>query len=172
MKTIVGKVYEVEIGVPIKKRAGGTYEGWRLTYKTDDGEINKVEKAVTNFKYQPSLKAALESLAKGDDFTMELEKDGDFWNVTSLAKGANIPTPTPKDASPSRYKTDRTESDAARQVSIVRQSSLKAAVDAIGPGSSASKYIEMAKTFEDFVNGTYVLPEKTSKKAVKEAEVE
>lgn len=177
MKTITGKVYEVEIGAQIKKRAGGTYEGWRLTYKTPDGELQKVEKPVANFKYQPSLKTALEGLSKDDEFTMEMEKDGDFWNVTSIAKGVSMPAQTGKaDNKPTSYKTDKSgnwetsEERAARQVMIVRQSSLSTAVALLGPGNTTAAVIKTAKAFEDYVMGKEAA--KAEKRVASEPEVE
>lgn len=154
MKTIVGKVVQIKIGVPVKKKDGGTYDGWTLTYEKEDGTIEQIAKATAQFKYQPSLKTSLEALSKDDDFTLEMEKnDKGFWDIVSIAKGANMPAPTPK----KEYKTDKSgnyetpDERAKRQVLIVRQSSLSNAIEALGPGKKAAEYTKLAESFVDFV---------------------
>jgi hypothetical protein len=158
MKTIIGKVIKVEIGVPVKKKDGGTYDAWRLTYNDSDGAVAQIAKPVGGLKFQPALKAALESLSPDDEFTVEMEKnDKGYLDVTSVRKGVDMPTPTTftrKD-----YKTDKSgnwetsEERAKRQVHITRQSSLDRAVQLSGlRGKLDTKdVLKLAETFETWV---------------------
>lgn len=160
---VIGTVVSVEIDVEIAKADGGVYQGSRLTYRDNEGKIK--ERAFHNnaFKFNKTLKVQLSNLKAGDSFTMEMEKKGDFWNVNSILPnvkteavqkqyvGASAATPSPK----STYETP--EERAKKQVYIVRQSSISAAVDMLaangGKKTTAKEVIEVAKEFEAYVFG-------------------
>lgn len=141
MAQINGTVVAVEIDVPVKKNGGGTYQGWSLVYKDNTGEIKTMSKHMNSLKYAQPLKNGLESLKAGDAFTLEQEKEGDFWNPKSIYKSTATIAPgsvqeklTPgmtvqqfKTAgNSSTYST--VEERAQTQKYIVRQSSITAAL--------------------------------------------
>lgn len=159
-------VVSVEMDVEIQKQAGGSYKGARLTYRDASGAIK--EKAFTQqaLKYNPQVKTTLSNLAAGDKAIMEMEKNGDFWNVKTLTKDGSVssvatnstpasggnkasPTASPK----STYETP--EERAKKQVYIVRQSSITAALTYLGDTKkmSINDVIAVAKQFEAYVFG-------------------
>jgi hypothetical protein len=163
-KTVTGTVVKIDLNVPIKKKAGGTYPGWQMIYQTNEGVTETVAKHVNTLKYDPPLKATLEGLVPNDPFTMELEKgDTGFWEVKSLSKGNNLPTQavgrvtTDEGSTPVRQtKTDKgtwetAEERQARQVLIVRQSCLAQAVGYKGSKATAAEVLATANEFVDWV---------------------
>jgi hypothetical protein len=88
MATVVGTVIAIGIDVPVKKQAGGTYQGWELVYKTDSGEIRTEAKPMTGLKFNRALADSLADLAVGDVFTLVKEKNqAGFYDVQSVTKG-------------------------------------------------------------------------------------
>ena len=80
----------------IKKKDGGTYQGVELVFKDEEGKTQTKAFHNNTFKFNKALKNTLADLNKGDKFTAEMEKDGDFWNWKKLYKGAiETTTPTP-----------------------------------------------------------------------------
>lgn len=161
---VFGKVIEVTENATIAKNGGGSYKGTRFTYRDSKDESIKERGIHENaLKYNPSLKTSLSELKSGDDFTMTLEKEGEFWNIKGLVKGTteiNIPikgnfqgvSTTPK----STYQT--AEERAQTQVYIVRQSTIAHAISYFSlPGSKdvgVNDIIQVAKQFEAHVFGT------------------
>ena len=142
MAQINGTVVAVEIDVPVKKNGGGTYQGWSLVYKDNTGEIKTMSKHMNSLKYAQPLKNGLESLKAGDAFTLEQEKEGDFWNPKSIYKstgghikddgtvglGAKSAPAKPAYTAPSSSTYSTVEERAQTQKYIVRQSSITAAL--------------------------------------------
>lgn len=142
MAQINGTVVAVEIDVPVKKNGGGTYQGWSLVYKDNTGEIKTMSKHMNSLKYAQPLKNGLESLKPGDSFTLEQEKEGDFWNPKSIYKstgghikddgtvglGAKSAPAKPAYTAPSSSTYSTVEERAQTQKYIVRQSSITAAL--------------------------------------------
>jgi hypothetical protein len=168
MKTITGKILSIEIGVAVNKRDGGTYQGWRLVYRNSEGKTEEIAKPMAGLKYQPALGEALKKLAAGDEFTAEMEKNAsNYWEVISVRKGSEMPSEaagtTVQPAAKKEYKTDKsgnwetTEERAARQVMIVRQSSLGHSVALFtgchkeGDRITSKDVLKMAETFEAWV---------------------
>lgn len=168
MATINGTVVAIEIDVPVKKNGGGTYQGWSLVYKDNTGEIKTMSKHMNSLKYAQPLKNGLESLKAGDAFTLEQEKEGDFWNPKSIYKSEVVATAKPNStttttrtsgysapASSSTYST--VEERAQTQKYIVRQSSITAALKLLelqGVKKAITlDVISLAKEFEDYVMG-------------------
>lgn len=156
MKTITGKILSIEIGVNVKKKDGGTYEAWRLRYTDADDKIQEIAKPIGGLKYQPQLKAALEALREGDEFTADMEKnDRGYLEVVSIRKGSEMPSDT-GGAAPKSYKTDKqyetAEERKARQTYIVRQTSLDRSVDLVIHGKIDEKNVlKVAEKFENWV---------------------
>lgn len=136
MAQINGTVVAVEIDVPVKKNGGGTYQGWSLVYKDNTGEIKTMSKHMNSLKYAQPLKNGLESLKAGDAFTLEQEKEGDFWNPKSIYKSKDIPAmlkgdvvvSKPAYTAPGSSTYSTVEERAQTQKYIVRQSSITAAL--------------------------------------------
>jgi hypothetical protein len=156
-KTISGKVVAVDFDIDVQKKAGGTYKGWSLTYRGPDGKTESFTKPMAGLKFQASLKGALQELKPGDEFVGQLEKNkDDYWELTSLSKGGNLPVQNNAE----QYRSNRSASNDysdPRQVSIVRQSSLKSAVDyyAALPAEEqlgGMMVLDIAEKFEAWVN--------------------
>ncbi len=134
---VQGVVITVALETDVKKKDGGTYNGWELVYKSTDGEIRSIAKPVTSLQYNAPLKKGLSELTQGDEFTLTQEKNkAGFYDVKSIVKGfsetpqaASVPTAssTAKPQAVSNYETR--EERNARQRLIVRQSSLSVAKD-------------------------------------------
>lgn len=147
-----GIVITVSLNTKAKKQAGGTYDAWELVYKNLDGEVKTIQKPVQGLRFNPALKASLESLSAGDEFTITLEKNaGGFWDVKSVEKGlvvAAAPVVAPSASKPqaqNNYQGRDYETKAERtkkQEYIIRQSSLSAAVAVLSAGAKTSPKVE------------------------------
>lgn len=160
---VKGTVVSVELDVQVAKNGGGTYPGARLSYRDENGALK--EKGFHNnvFKFNAGLKAQLANLSPGNVFNMEMEKEGEFWNVKgiTLASAAapvadkDVPATgkaTPYTASPkSTYETP--EERAKKQLYIIRQSSINQAIEYKGQKASIEDIIKVAKQFEAHVYG-------------------
>lgn len=161
MAQINGTVVAVEIDVPVKKNGGGTYQGWSLVYKDNTGEIKTMSKHMNSLKYAQPLKNGLESLKAGDAFTLEQEKEGDFWNPKSIYKStATVATAKPAYTAPSSSTYSTVEERAQTQKYRVRQSSITAALKVLELRGTkkveVNDVITLAQYFEEFVMGTNV----------------
>lgn len=164
---INGTVVSVEFDQTIPKVNGGSYQGTRLMYRDEGGQLKEQNFTTQTLKYNAQIKAALSNLSAGEKFVMVKEKEKDFWNVKSIQKanevvvggpqmatgGATKPTTSPK----STYETP--EERARRQVLIVRQSSISSAVEFVNGLTKTAehtpeKVVEVARIFESFVMGT------------------
>ena len=170
---VQGKVIESQVNIQVPKKGGGTYPGCLLTYRDRDGKACEQAFHENAFKYNAALMESLQSLVNGDTFMMEKEKKGDFWNVLSIAKTDGMtasPAPVASGGSPSSspeskpagkvlgstYETP--EERAKKQVYIVRQSSITAALAyfALNKATKASTedILAIAKEFEKHVFAT------------------
>lgn len=163
IKTVTGKVIQVNIDTMVQKKGGGTYPGWQLIYNSN-GKIETLAKHMNSLKYAPTLAATLKTLATDDDITIQLKKeDGDqYWEVDSIRKGSEIPSGggDPVQQPARKYQTDKSstyetpEERALRQALIVRQSSVTSAIAAL-PGSDMKTILKAAKQIEDHVWAGY-----------------
>lgn len=165
MKQLVGTVVAVSMDAIIKKKDGGTYQGVELVFKDEEGKTQTKAFHNNTFKFNQALKNTLADLNKGDKFTAEMEKDGDFWNWKKLYKGAaeakqlNAQASAAKQPYQARpndtYETK--EERATRQVMIVRQSSLTAALKLLelqgAKKPTANDVVSIAAEFEAWVLG-------------------
>lgn len=156
-----GTVVSVEFDVQIAKKDGGQYPGARFSYRDSTGKL--VEQAFHNnsLKYNANLKTQLGNLTNGSGFIMEKEKEGDFWKVVSIQPnvtptttptGSSSVKPNPTTSPKSTYETP--EERAARQVYIVRQSSIGHALTYLSANKkdySVTDILKLAKTFETHV---------------------
>lgn len=163
---VQGKVVESQVNVQVPKKGGGTYPGCMLTYRGADGKVAEQAFHENAFKYNAPLLEVLKTLATGDTFVMEKEKKGDFWNVVSITKTDGITAPAASlmpssqtAAKPagkvlgSTYETP--EERAKKQVYIVRQSSITAALGYFtlnkATKASTEDILAIAKEFEKYV---------------------
>ena len=65
-----GIVISLDLNAKIKKNGGGSYDGWQLIYKTPEGEVKTLAKPVQSLRFNAALKASLETLSPGDEFTV------------------------------------------------------------------------------------------------------
>lgn len=177
---INGKVVDVEFNVDVAKKDGGTYVGTTLTYKDGQGKVNAkswVAKALDHAA-SAKVKAALQTLSKGDNFVAEAVKnDAGFWNWVDLKKSVGTqqaPASTQQAAPRSTWQGETPEERAERraldkekfafekekQKLIIRQSSLSNAIaymkdDRALPDYSVEQAIAVAKQFEAYVLGNY-----------------
>jgi hypothetical protein len=177
---IQGVVVSYSPNTKATKQGGGTYDAWELVYRNEKNEIKSVVKPATGLKFKPNLKTGLAALSPGDQFTMVMEKENDYWTPQSVEKGlkdvqdmgagsaakpdgnrALAPAREGK-VTGSNYETPeertiRREIDAKRQVIITRQATLNTALEALkaihgGPGQfTTDAVIALAKDFEKHV---------------------
>lgn len=154
MSNLTGTFVEVEFDANVEKRAGGTYNGFRVTYKDNKGEYQTMVKTMKTLEVTPGLRAGLDSLKAGEAFTIERKRDGDFLNPTKAYVGqpvggsepapAKVYTPGPKTASEqgmmpvaktntfevnNELKEKQMKIDELKQPLIIRQVCLKAAAE-------------------------------------------
>lgn len=168
---ILGTVVALDMNATIKKKAGGTYPGVRLTYRDKDEELKEETMHENGIKYNAELGAGIKSLEVDDKFTMVKEKEGDFWNVKDLYKGhdaaaSNATKPTSSGNTSSKAASSSggggnstyptADERAKTQCQIVRQSSLGHAVNltnAIGnKKATPADIIAIAQQFEQYVH--------------------
>lgn len=175
---VIGTVVSVELDIEVPKNGGGSYPGGRLTYRDADGAIKEKCFHNNSFKFVPGLKTALSNLSPGVVFEMEQIKEGEFLNVKSIkpstatSKATPVAVPgnaeaykaTPHASPKSTYETP--EERAKKQVYIVRQSSISAAIAYIGKAATIEQLLTTAKAFEAYVFSTSVEVEPDSEEVV------
>lgn len=131
------------------------YTVTNVSYKNAEGKVKGMK--VFPFKEQASVAAAFADAKPGDVYEAAFRKnDKDFWEFapTPTKTGATEKVSAAAGASggTTRSNWETSEERAARQVMIVRQSSLSTAV-ALKPKATVEEIIGVAKQFEDFVMG-------------------
>lgn len=161
---ISGTVISVALETQVKNKAGNLYPAWQLIFKGPDGKVSDITKHINGFKYGggPALKAALEALQPGDNFTAVLEKKGDFNEVTQIVKGdytavAQAPA-TPASPATGRVTGSNYETPEEREwnrIRIIRQSGINYAINLLKTEKnipSVDEVLVVAKQFAEFVN--------------------
>jgi hypothetical protein len=145
----------IDVGAPNTHAAknGRSYQSIEVTYKDDQGQVKN--KKLMSFS-NPSVFNHIKDLTKGDQINLRTEKDAaGYWQWIGLEGDKTVATETKTTpqtggrVTGSNYETK--EERAARQVLIVRQSSLSSAVELLGPGKSVEEVLAIAKQFEDYV---------------------
>jgi len=148
----------VDVGTPSTKASsnGRSYQEIEITYKTENGQV--ANKKLMSFS-NPSVFNHIKGLAKGEVVSVTTVKNAKgFWDWTGIGNEGDAPVATqskPATAQAggrvtgSNYETK--EERAARQVFIIRQSSLSTAVELLGQGKSVDEVIATAKQFEAYV---------------------
>jgi hypothetical protein len=145
----------IDVGAPNTHAAknGRSYQSIEVTYKDDQGQVKN--KKLMSFS-NPSVFNHIKDLTKGDQINLRTEKDAaGYWQWIGIEGDKTVATETKTTpqaggrVTGSNYETK--EERAARQVLIVRQSSLSSAVELLGPGKSVEEVLAIAKQFEDYV---------------------
>lgn len=148
----------VDIGKPNSKttKNGRSYQEIEVTYKNEQGQVGN--KKLISFS-NPSVFNHIKDLTKGDEINVVTSKDSaGYWQWTGIGGEGSEPSisvqakPTAQAGgrvTGSNYETK--EERAARQVFIIRQSSLSTAVELLGQGKSVDEVIATAKQFEAYV---------------------
>jgi hypothetical protein len=144
----------VDVGSPNTHAAknGRSYQSIEVTYKNEQGQV--ANKKLMSFS-NPSVFNYIKELTKGAQVNVTTTKDANgYWQWTGIGGDGSVATPESKPATGGRvtgsnYETK--EERAARQVYIIRQSSLSTAVDLLGQGSKVADVIATAKEFEAYV---------------------
>jgi hypothetical protein len=147
--------------------AGKKYQVLEVAYKDDQGKI--AGKKILSFSH-PTVFNTLKAAQAGEKYDVTSTKEGDYWNWTDISKatGATIPAGAMQESTAAtktqafaqnandRYETK--EERAARQVMIVKQSSLAQAVATLSVNSGKDKLqvedvLKVAETYADWVLG-------------------
>jgi len=139
----------------LASKTGKTFEQLEVAYKNDQGQTQS--KKLVSFSNPEVFKVAKtwEKGAVVDIRAIKNEKTG-YWDWIGFGQGdAPVATTTgstaPTRVTGSTYETK--EERTARQILIVRQSSISSAVELLGPGKSVADIIATAKQFEEYVFG-------------------
>jgi hypothetical protein len=151
----------IDVGAPNTHAAknGRSYQSIEVTYKGDNGQT--ATKKLMSFS-NPSVFNHIKNLTKGDVVDVVTTKDDNgYWQWTNIGSGQGTATASATSSAPatggkvsgSNYETK--EERAARQVYIVRQSSISAAISTLSVGAKSSPnsadVIKLAKEFEAYV---------------------
>ena len=153
----------IDVGAPNTHAAknGRSYQSIEVTYKDEQAQTKT--KKLMSFT-NPNVFNHIKGLGKGDVVNVTTVKEGDFWQWTSVATGdATSSTASEPSSKPAAAGVNRTtgsnyetkEERAARQVYIVRQSSISAAIGALTIGAksipTSDAILALAKEFETYV---------------------
>lgn len=157
----------ISVGAPqtIPTKNGKSYQAIEVAYKKDGKIEGKKIMSFTN----PAVFKAVQGFSQGDFITVTTEKnEAGYWQWEGVSKGdaTAAPTATPQSAAATGGGTTKStgtswetkEERAAKQIMIVRQSSISSAValaNATGDKkSSADSIIRVAQEFEAYVMDT------------------
>lgn len=148
-----GTVIKIERNTDIAKKSGGSYKGTLLVFKdSSDGKIKDRAFHNKSLEFNKSVAEELAVLADNDAFVMEMEKNGEFWNVTKITKGSG----NGRVAGSQTGKGQTTNQYDNRQDLIVRQNCVGNAVKFLeitkAKSPAVADVIAVAKQFEEYVN--------------------
>ena len=146
----------IDVGQPNTHAAknGRNYQSIEVTYKAENGQV--ANKKLMSFS-NPSVFNHIKGLSKGAVLNVTTTKDAaGYWQWTGIGDDNVADTTQTKPAATgggrvtgSNYETK--EERAARQVYIIRQSSISSAVELLGQGKSVDEVLSVAKQFEAYV---------------------
>ena len=167
MSDIQGKFISFEPSMQAEKKAGGTYNAWRIIYEDGFGAVKNITKPAGTLLHTPGLKNGLERLVSGDSFVMERQEKDGFQNPVKVYKSegaAQQAQPIAKAAAPAptgpntfevnnQLKEKQMKLDEIRQPLIVRQTCLKAAAElaVLFKFKTEEEVLQQAKRFIAFV---------------------
>lgn len=124
---INGKVVEIEKGVLITGK-NGDYKGSKIIFKDGTGKVQEKAFHENTFKYNKAFEKELHALSAGDSFVATLEKKGEYWNWLAIKKSTGETQPMAKPAAATGGNWETAEERKNKQVYIIRQSSISAAL--------------------------------------------
>lgn len=141
---------------PVNVPDGKKYQVCELGYKTEDGKVKAMR--IFGFGDSKPVFDIAKSAKVGDVLEAAYsQNDKGYWQFASLAStGESTPVASASNTPAARGNWETSEERAARQVMIVRQSSLSTAqamLEANKAKAEASDVIEVAKQFEAYVMG-------------------
>lgn len=147
----------IDVGAPNTHAAknGRTYQSLEVTYKNEQGQAQS--KKLMSFSNPQVFKAA-QTWEKGTQVNVTTEKDANgYWQWTGLGGESTVADnkPTASGGNSTRvtgsnYETK--EERAARQVYIIRQSSISSAIDLLKDSKpTVEGVLQVAKQFEDYI---------------------
>lgn len=146
-----------------KSKGKAKWTEFTVTYDSDKGEK---EKRFISFK--PDEYKVGKSLVVGKTYETRFEKDGDFWNWVGAEEVADVGKPAAANKAVAGAAWD-----ADRQLHIVRQSMIKAAVDlTVGLKLKEASKGDIASLADFFVEYVYKGLPKAAKVEQQEPEVE
>lgn len=168
------KIVDVDVQQGTTK-GGKSYEFLEVSYKNLSFQEKAESKKVMPFGSKEVF-ATLKSASKGDVFTLLREKDdAGYWQWIGIAVGdvaiegaqQSAPQAASKAATPAPKSTFETpEERAKKQVYIVRQSSISAAIETLKTDKknpTKEEVVALAAFYTDFVFGNDVKPAVTEK---------
>lgn len=148
---------QIEI-LDVKTENKGKYNVAVVSFKRDDGKVDG--KNIMSFTFKDVYKTLSEAKL-GDKFDVKAVKnDKGYWDWTEVTSaGKNTDPSGPKATQTTRSNFETPEERARRQVYIVRQSSVSAALElaSLNKGKervSEAEIIESARKFEEYVFAT------------------
>ena len=139
-------VIDIEFDTVAQKSGKGTYQKATVTYRDlkQGGKVNS--KQLFDFSAK-DIWNTLKIAEKGDTFLVTMEKnDRGYWDWLAMEKAVEKPQQA---AAALRGNTGYDPDN--RQLMIVRQSSLKAAIDLLGQGTAVDEVIELSERFIRYV---------------------
>ena len=124
---INGKVVEIEKSILIEG-TNGAYKGSKIIYKDVEGKVKEKAFHENTFKYNKAFEKELHALSAGDSFVATLEKKGEYWNWLSIKKSTGGAPTLAKPAAATGGNWETAEERKNKQVYIIRQSSISAAL--------------------------------------------
>ena len=139
----------------------GKYKQLEVAYKGQDGKVSS--KKIMSFA-APDVFKTLSSSKQGDEFSVvTVKNDKGYWDWTEVTQGTGGGAVKSAGATASPRSTYETpEERAARQVLIVRQSSVSNAIEFYKLNAkkqpAPQDIVELAKFFENYVYGKNATP--------------
>jgi hypothetical protein len=153
----------IATSVETKPTAKGSYQILEVTYKNLTYQGKTESKKIMSFGANASAFKALSDASAGSQWEVTVVKNAqgynDWTSVVASQGGAAAPSAAPAGkapASPVKSSYETPEERAQRQVLIVKQSSLSAAVATLSVGAKAVKpddVIDLAQRYTDWVFG-------------------
>jgi len=138
-----------------QSKAGKSYQLVEVSFK--DLSSGKVQSKKINM-YSKEIYSLACDMQVGSTYSVQLEKEGDFWNWVAIDPAGGLAPPTkgaPAVQVKSTYETP--EERAKKQLYIVKQSSISNAIDTLSPGAKGAidvdKVLAVAQQYTDFVFG-------------------
>lgn len=139
----------IDVAVEEQAKNGRTFSVMTVTYK--DVSTGKIDaKKLFSFSADKNLWGTLKSASKGTVLSVEVEKgDRGYWEWTRM-----VDTPAKGNSTAVRPNWETPEERAARQLYIIRQSSIASAVEFLKDKTeSVERVLTVAAEFEKYVLG-------------------